>query len=167
MGREGFTLVELISVMAIISILAAIAIPFYKNHQLKAKSAEVKMNLKAICRCELTYAAENGHFLTQSYYPGNATPHKQAWQEANAGNFTVLGFAPAGGVYYDYGVAEGNYIGQADLDGVSIENKPVKDTIAADITIIGRGDLDGDNDFAYFCNTDEDEKVVGPKGDDF
>lgn len=45
-GRKGFTLVELLIVIIIIAVLAAIAIPKFANSSVRSKEASLKANLK-------------------------------------------------------------------------------------------------------------------------
>src|SRR5437868_3569714 len=59
MGKSrsgGFTLVELMVVVAIIGILASIAIPNYRRYQARARQSEAKIGLSTI------YTAEQGFF---------------------------------------------------------------------------------------------------------
>lgn len=44
-GRRGFTLIELMIVMAIISILVAVAVPLYQRSVVRAKEAVLRQNL--------------------------------------------------------------------------------------------------------------------------
>ena len=57
-NQKGFTLIELMIVVAIIGILAAIAIPNFLNYQCKAKQSEAKSNLGTIRSMQEAYFAE-------------------------------------------------------------------------------------------------------------
>jgi type IV pilus assembly protein PilA len=61
--QEGFTLIELMIVVAIIGILAAIAIPNFLTYQLKSRQSEAKVNLNAIKTSEVAFQAERGCYL--------------------------------------------------------------------------------------------------------
>jgi type IV pilus assembly protein PilA len=61
-GKKGFTLIELMIVVAIIGILAAIAIPNFLRFQAKSKQAEAKTNLGGIFTAETSWFAENNRF---------------------------------------------------------------------------------------------------------
>ena len=62
MNKKGFTLVELIIVIAIISVLAAIAIPAYIGQQRSAARNEAYSNLENLRLLEEQFFAENGQY---------------------------------------------------------------------------------------------------------
>jgi len=105
--RGGFTLIELMIVVAILGILAAIAIPNFLRFQLKAKSSEGKTNLAAIRTAEESFFAEYGVYISSNPSPAaHADNQKIAFAHAIAGKgFDQVGWEPEGEVYFNYGVA--------------------------------------------------------------
>ncbi len=61
-NRSGFTLVELMIVVAIIGILAAVGIPQYSKFQAKARQTEAKVALAAMYSAEKTFAVESSSY---------------------------------------------------------------------------------------------------------
>ena len=62
-AQKGFTLIELMIVVAIIGILAAIAIPNFLQYQMKSRQSEAKTNLQAIRTSEISFQAEKGCYI--------------------------------------------------------------------------------------------------------
>jgi len=107
--EAGFTLIELMVVVAIIGILAAIAIPNYLHFQCRAKQSEAKSNLGGIWTAEQAYFAKNGFYTSdmeslgweptgspayvytldiQAAYPASATaPNNFYTAQVDNGNF--------------------------------------------------------------------------------
>ena len=147
-GRKGFTLVELMIVVAIIGILAAIAIPNFLQFRLKAKTSEAKSNLGAIRSTEVAYFAEwNFYVSNQGATPdGDRTANGQKVPWVPSTRFSILGFAPEGAVFYDYSLASnpnGNF---------------VVGTVG--VTMNAIGDLDEDSSLSSFYVTDSTNEII-------
>ena len=148
-NRKGFTLVELMIVVAIIGILAAIAIPNFLAFRLKAKTSEAKSNLGAIRSTEVAYFAE------WSFYVGNQpnTPianrsgdaQKEPWDPGT--RFSVVGFQPEGSVFYSYA-----------LNGTDFT------VSATGVSMYAVGDLDDDGILSTFYVTDSSNEILKEGG---
>lgn len=60
--EKGFTLIELMIVVAIIGILAAVAIPNFLKYQAKSKQSEARVLLSGIYTSEVAYFAEQNAY---------------------------------------------------------------------------------------------------------
>jgi type IV pilus assembly protein PilA len=65
--KEGFTLIELMIVVAIVGILAAIAIPAYLDYTVKTKITEVTTAMDALAQSASEYHAARGEFPAATY----------------------------------------------------------------------------------------------------
>ena len=124
-SNKGFTLIELMIVVAIIGILAAIAIPNFLRFQLKSKSSEGKVNIAAIRTAEEAYLAEFGTYVLAAINPAGGAPGTaKGVFDVTAADFNTLGWSPEGQVFFAYEVNASNsamtITAQADIDGDTV-----------------------------------------------
>lgn len=138
MKRYGFSLIELMVVVAIMAFLAMIAIPNFSRFLAKAKRAEAYMNLSSIYAAEKAYYAEHGTYSDLLNGEGS------------------IGWKPEGKAYYSYGFvgAEGrnNFIGKL---GAPITGSRADKT---GFIAVAAGDIDGDGQ-ADIMTIDENNNV--------
>jgi prepilin-type N-terminal cleavage/methylation domain-containing protein len=93
---RGFTLIELVIVVAIIAVLAAIAVPNLIAAQTRAKVSRVKADLRAAATCMETYAVDNNAYpeplLTLSTPIAYASDAYAPDVFANRGGWFALGY---------------------------------------------------------------------------
>ena len=70
-SKKGFTLIELMIVVAIVGVLAAIAIPAYRDYIKRAKMSEVLGAFDAVATGANEYHAVLGYFPSESYGANN------------------------------------------------------------------------------------------------
>jgi len=89
MGRRAFTLIELLIVVAIIAILAAIALPNFLCAQVRAKASRVRADLRTIATALESYANDwNDYPLNDGVY--NVIPLELTTPVAYLTNATMV-----------------------------------------------------------------------------
>jgi type IV pilus assembly protein PilA len=148
--KSGFTLIELMIVVAILGILAAIAIPAFVTYIRRAKTVEATENVSKMFDAAATYYSRerqssgiSGTFQTNctpSAGTDTLVPNAQKQNSVLAGGFAVsdgIGFNVTSAHYYKYEM----------LNGAAGCGKKQADTFH---TLQALGDLDGDGNNATF-----------------
>ena len=122
--KSGFSLLEMIVVIAVIAFFALIALPNFMHIMAKAKRSEAYIHLRALYMLEKAYFAEHGSYTDKLQGPDS------------------LSWKPEGQLYYTYGFANGNSVpgllkaSASDLTGTSASKEG--------FTIGAAGDIDND-----------------------
>ena len=153
--RSGFSLIELMGVVAILGILAAIAIPSFVGYQRRARASEAVQNVNTL------YAAASALYVWERATRGvdasivtgcvaeptpttPATPRSTKQPFVATGGFDQLGFRLADYVYFGYEISSVGNPGQVTCFSSSLPDPTQVYTFRA------HGDLDGDGTLSTF-----------------
>ncbi len=155
-NQKGFTLIELMIVVAIIGILAAIAIPNFLKYQAKSRQSEARVNL-------------GGVFVAQTSYYG---------EQARYNDFDAIGFALAGSSNrYTYRArattVAGTTVSQGALQTIAAgvgataaEGTPVSQSLDTGFTATAAANLDTDTVLDQWHVNDLKQDLLNPDSND-
>jgi type IV pilus assembly protein PilA len=154
LGGKGFTLIELMIVVAIIGILAAVAIPAFMKYIRRSKTVEATMNLRKLFDSSVAYFSGE-HADTSGNLQARQFPNTETWTPAAVNaccaatggkcspSANAAGWRTAGWTALNFSVDDPFYYSYQYLSG-GTENTS---TFSAQ----ARGDLDCDGTTSLFA----------------
>jgi type IV pilus assembly protein PilA len=132
-GQTGFTLIELMTVTAIIGLLSTVAIPQYLRASLRARRAERDTIVTSIARGTQSIVVRQGKFPTPfvgDWNPAGLPTTARRQMDVAAPVWKDLDLQIDGPVYHRF-----KFVG-------------VETTVPPTLTVTAQGDLDGDGEYA-------------------
>jgi len=125
-GRSGFSLLELLIVIAIIAFLSAISLPSFFKFLAKSKRAEAHMVLRSIYMAEKAYWVEHNKYTTAltgqdslAWQPEGVLQYTYGFPGAEAANFVTGALKAPGSALQGATASDTGFVAcaAADIDG--------------------------------------------------
>jgi prepilin-type N-terminal cleavage/methylation domain-containing protein len=140
MIRRGFSLIEVMIVIAIIAFFAVLALPNFMTLLAKAKRSEAYIHLRALYMLEKSYFAEHGVYTNKIQGPDS------------------LNWKPEGSVNYTYGFPGSAVVGSLGASSGALEGASAG---GQSFTVGAAGDIDNDGENDVLTINDKGEiKIV-------
>jgi len=138
MKGKGFTLIELMIVVAIIAFLAMVSIPSFMRFLSKAKRAEAYMNLNSIYAAQKAYWLEHGHYSNVLSGPDGIGWKPEGYHGGGADER----------YYYTYGFGNGSEGTHYFTGKLSTASNHLQQAYAGkdSFLVLAAGDIDGDGE---------------------